>query len=339
MKRTKNDDSANIMQLLTSAWITQPLYVVTKLGIPDILAEESKSLEELADKTNSYAPFLYRIMRALSSAGFFYENEDHVFTVSSMGELLQKDKMQPVVLMFLSEWHNNAWNKLLQSVQTGKIAFDIAFGKNSFEWLMEYREEADIFNKANHIKAVSSHTEITEVYDFSKIKTVADIGGGYGGLLFHILNMNSHISGIVADLTYIQKTVQNEILKNELGDRCSFMECDFFEKVPAGSDCYILSNILHDWDDNRCQAIISNCCDAMHSESKLLIVESLIPAGNEFSIVKLLDLEVLVMGGGKERTELEFRDLLNNTDLILNRIIPTKENISILECSRDIFSI
>ena len=128
-------------------------------------------------------------------------------------------------------------------------------------------------------------------------------------------------------------------LKNELGDRCSFMECDFFEKVPAGSDRYILSNILHDWDDNRCQATISNCCDAMHSESKLLIVELLIPSGNEFSIVKLLDLEVLVMGGGKERTELEFRDLLNNTDLILNRIIPTKENISILECSRDILSI
>lgn len=332
MNKHEKEASEKVMQLLTATWINQSLYVVTKLGIPDILSEEPKTVENLSEITKSYAPFLYRIMRALASIGFFYENENRVFSITPMGEMLQKNKMQAIVLMFLSEWHNHAWEKLFHSVQTGNVAFDTAFGKPCFEWFKENPEEADVFNKANQIKAVASHTMITNFYDFSHLNSIVDIGGGYGGLLYNILNAFPHIKGIVADLPYMKEKVEKQITDNNLRGRCDFRECNFFEKFPDGYDCYILSNILHDWDDDKCEKILKNCYNVMHPNGILIVIESIIPDRNVFSIAKLLDIEVLVMGGGKERTEIEYRELLNKSGFNLSKIIDTKESVSILEC-------
>jgi len=334
MQNHEKEISAKVMQIITANWIAQPLYVVTKLGIPDILAEESKSINDLSNITKTFEPFLYRVMRALSSAGYFHEEENRVFSITPMGEILQKDKMQPIVLMFLSDWHTNAWEHLLQSVQTGKNAFELAYNQPCFEWLTNHKEAAEVFNKANELKAVQSHAVITDVYDFSKLKSIVDIGGGYGGLLYCILHKNPHLKGIIADLPFMKENVEQGISANKLTDRCVFIECDFFQQIPAGHDCYILSNILHDWDDERCQTILSNCHEAMRTDAELLIIESILPKRNEFSITSLMDLEVLIMGGGKERTESEYRNLLGKSGFILTEIIQTKENVSILECYR-----
>lgn len=332
MTNHEKEASEKVMQLLTTTWITQPLYVVTRLRIPDILAEEPKTVEKLSEITMSYAPFLYRIMRALACIGFFYENENRVFSITPMGEILQKEKMRSIVLMFLSEWHNRAWEKLFHSVQTGDVAFDTAFGKPCFEWFKENPEEADVFNSANQAKSSANHRAMLEVYDFSRRNSIVDIGGGYGGLLCNILNVFPRIKGIVADMPYMKEKVINQISKNGLGDRCKFCECNFFDKIPDGYDSYILSNILHDWDDINCEKILGNCNLSMPTNGILIIIESLIPDRNEFSIAKLLDIEVLVMGGGKERTEVEYRSLLNKSGFNLSRVIDTKESISILEC-------
>lgn len=271
-------------------------------------------------------------MKSLASIGFFYEDENRVFSITPMGEMLQKDKMQPIVLMFLSEWHNQAWERLFHSVKTGSIAFETAFGKSCFEWFKENPKEGDVFNKANQTKARASHTTITEVYDFSHFKSIADIGGGYGGLLYHILNVFPNISGIVADLAYMKEKVESQISDNDLCERCDFIECNFFERIPDGYDCYILSNILHDWDDDKCEIILKNCYNAMDLNKRVIIIESIIPDRNEFSIAKLLDIEVLVMGGGKERTEKEYRRLLNKSGFKLSKIFDIEESISILDC-------
>ena len=332
MNQHEKEASEKVMQLLTATWINQPLYVVTRLGIPDILSKEPKTVENLSEITKSHTPFLYRIMRALASIGFFYESENRVFSITPMGEMLQKNKMQPIVLMFLSEWHNHAWEKLFHSVQTGDAAFDTAFGKPCFEWLKENPEEADIFNKANQIKAIASHTTITKVYNFSTLKSIVDIGGGYGGLLYNILNAFPRIKGTIADLPYMKEKAEIQIADNNLRERCDFRECDFFKKIPDGYDCYILSNILHDWDDEKSEMILKNCHNAMHQNGILIVIESIIPDRNVFSIAKLLDIEVLIMGGGKERTEIEYRELLNKSGFNLNKIIDTKESVSILEC-------
>ncbi|MBN2016904.1 MAG: methyltransferase [Candidatus Cloacimonetes bacterium] len=334
MQHHKKIIAEKVMQIITANWIAQPLYVVTKLGIPVILAEGPKSSNELAEITGTYEPFLYRVMRALSSVGFFHEEKDRVFGITPMGEILQKDKMQPIVLMFLSDWHANAWAHLLKSVKTGKIAFECAYGRSAFEWLAKHEEAAEVFNKANELKAIQSHAAVVDMYDFSKVNSIVDIGGGYGGLLFCILFKNPHLKGIIADLPYMKEKVEQGISANELSDRCVFIACDFFQEIPADHDCYILSNILHDWDDEKCQTTLSNCHNAMGNSARLLIIESILPKRNEFTITSLMDLEVMVMGGGKERTESEYQNLLYGSGFLLKKIIQTKDNISIIECMK-----
>ena len=137
--------------------------------------------------------------------------------------------------------------------------------------------------------------------------------------------------GIVADIWSVAEQAKKEIQARGLDDRCTVVECDFFTEIPAGSDAYLISHILHDWNDAQCQTILNNCHKAIQSGSRLLIVEAVIPAGNEFSIGKLLDLEVFVMGGGRERTQAEFRDLLESCGFQLSQIVPTEESISVIE--------
>ena len=334
MKQSEKEASEKIMELLIAGWINQPLYAITKLGIPDILSGGPKTVDEISQITETHAPVLYRILRALASIGFFHEEENQIFGLTPMGKILQEGKMQPIVLMFLSEWHSRAWGNLFHSVKTGDIPFNSAFGMPCFEWFKKNPEAADIFNKANETKAITSHIEITNVYDFSNVNLIVDIGGGYGGLLLHVLQKNPHMNGTVADLAYMKEKVEDQIYAMNLSARCVFAECDFFKKIPLGSDCYVLSNILHDWDDDTCEIILKNCSNAMRPDAKLLIIESIIPGRNEFSIACLLDIEVLVMGGGKERTEIEFRNLLDRSGFNLDQIIKTRESISILECTK-----
>jgi hypothetical protein len=324
--------SSQIMQFITAKWINQPLYVVTMLGIPDILSEGEKSIKELADTCNVNEHILYRVMRALACVGIFCEKKDKKFNLTPMAECLQKDKMRSIALMFLSEWHNKAWDNLYHCLETGTIAFNYAFGMSSFEWFKINAEEAKIFNEANTIKSMTTHAAVLNYYDFSKFKSIVDIGGGFGGLLFKILQENKFLKGVIADLPYMQNDVKENILNNNLSDRCTFIACDFFKKISKGNDCCILSNILHDWDDDKCKIILKNCYDSINKAGKLLIIESIIPSGNEFSIAKLLDLEVLVMGGGRERTEVEFRELINSSCFVFENIIQTHESISIIEC-------
>ena len=326
--------SEKVMQLLTANWINHAIYAAAKIGIADILSGGPKTVGEIAGITDTNEHILYRLMRALASVDFFHEEEERVFCLRPMGEMLQKEKMQPIVLMFLAEWHNRAWTGLLDSVKTGSIPFDSAFGMPCFEWFKENRDAADVFNKANQIKAAASHVEITRVWDFSGIESVVDVGGGYGGLLFHLLRAHPDMNGIIADLAYMAEDARMRISSAGLDARCAFAECDFFEQIPEGGDCYILSNILHDWDDAECRMILKNCRDAMKPDAKLLIVEALIPGGSGFSIAKLLDLEVLVMGGGRERTELEFRRLLEVSGFTIEEIFETDESISVIVCTK-----
>ncbi len=334
MKEHEHDASAQAMRLITSKWISGPLYVATRLGIPDMVSESEKSIEELARVCEVNGDILYRIMRALASVGIFRENGDRFFFMTPMAECLKMENMGAAALFFLSPWHNRAWDHLTEGVKTGQCPFEKAFGKPAFQWFMENPDEAEVFNAANSFKAAHTHSAVVDMYDFSEIQTVTDVGGGYGGLVFTILNRYDHIRGTSADLPYMSEDVRNKIRDMKLDDRCRFIPSDFFREVPGGDDCYILSHILHDWNDEQCRAILENCRRAMHEESTLLIIEYIIPEGNVFSIAKLLDLEVLVMGGGKERTEAEFRALLHESEFSLERIITTGEGLSILECKK-----
>lgn len=322
---------AQMMQFILGNWISKPIYVAAELGIADMIAYGPKSIDELAHMSKTHAPSLYRVMRALASVGIFSETSEKRFELTPMAECLKTGAMRSIAVMFNSDWHDKAWENLLYSVRTGEVAFDKAHGMPIFDWFRKHPRAAEIYHEANAIKAMTSHRAIIDAYDFSGINTLTDVGGGHGALMAEILGANPEMKGVIAELPSVVQDAKEFIHTKGLHTRCEVIECDFFKGIPAGSDAYLMSHILHDWNDEKCQRILENCHAAMKPGSTLLIVESIIPPGNEFSVAKLLDLEVFVMGGGRERTEEEFRDLFESSGFTLSRVVPTQESISVIE--------
>jgi hypothetical protein len=271
------------------------------------------------------------MMRALASVGIFIEIEDKRFELTPMADCLKSGAMRSIALMFNSDWSDKAWGYFMDSVKTGCTAFEKAHGMPVSDWLEGNPRAAEVFNEANAVKAVNSHRAIVDVYDFSGINTLTDVGGGLGVLMAEILIANPLMNGVVADIPSVIQKAREIIRTRGLEDRCEAVECDFFKSIPTGSDAYLMSNILHDWSDEQCHIILKNCHKAMKPESKLLIVEMIVPFGNQPSIAKLLDLEMLVTTGGCERTEREFKTLLKTSGFKLSRTIATKESISVIE--------
>jgi len=320
-----------LMKYIVGKWISKPIYVAAELGIADMLAEGSKSIEELAQASQSHSPSLYRMMRALASVGIFCETENKWFELTPMAECLKNGAMRSVALLFNSDWSDKAWGYFMDSVKTGNTAFEKAHGMPVSDWLEKNPQAAEVFNEANAIKAASSHRAIVDVYDFSDINTLTDVGGGIGALMAEILIANPLMNGVVADIPSVIRKARKIIRSRGIEDRCELVECDFFKTIPAGSDGYLMSHILHDWSAEQCKTILKNCHKAMKPESKLLIVEMIVPPGNEPSVAKLLDLEMLVTTGGRERTEKEFKILLESSGFKLSRTITTNESICVIE--------
>lgn len=331
MKSTALPPQAQLMKFIVGKWISKPIYAVAELCIADMLDKGPLHIEELAQRSQSHAPSLYRVMRALASVGIFSETEDKWFRLTPMAECLKTGAMRSIALMFNADWSDKAWGCFLDSVKTGCTAFDKAHGVPVSDWLEQNPLAAKVFNEANAVKAELSHRAIVDAYDFSCIHTLMDVGGGLGVLMAEILAANRFLEGIVADTPSVVQEATKVIQARGFENRCQAIKCDFFQDIPSGSDAYLMSNILHDWSDEQCQIILTNCHRAMNTESKLLIVEMVVPPGNEPAIAKLLDLEMLVITGGRERTEAEFENLFVSSGFNLSRIIPTKESVCIIE--------
>jgi hypothetical protein len=331
MKPDELPPPAQLMKFIVGKWISKPIYVAAELGIADLLAEGPKSIEALAEMSQTHAPTLYRVMRALASVGIFFETVAEQFGLTPMAKCLKTGAMRSIALMFNSDWNDMAWAHFLDSVKTGDTAFSKAHGMPVSDWLEKNPQAAEVFNEANAIKAATSHRAITDVYDFSGIKTLTDVGGGIGALMAEILISNPLMKGIVADIPSVVQEAQKKIKARGIEGRCEAVECDFFKEIPTGGDACLLSHILHDWSDDQCAIILQNCYNALNPKSKLLVVEMIVPSGNEPSVAKLLDLEMLVITGGRERTEPEFKDLLESSGFSLSRIIPTRESVFVIE--------
>ena len=322
-----------MMQWITCKWISKPVHVAAELGIADLLRDKPMSVEELARQTETHAPTLYRLLRALSAVGIFAEIDDQVFDLTPLANCLLSDAMRPLALMFLSDWHNMAWEGLDYSVRSGQPGFDHVFGKQSFDWLEEHPEARAILDQGQSVKALGFAKAVLKAYDFSGFRTICDIGGGRGTFLMEILTAYPHLKGFVSDLPGAVPAAQQVIAEAGLQDRCTAIPCDFFKAAPPSCDAYCLVNVLHDWDDDPCRLILKNLARVMNTGSKLLVVEYLIEPGPGFSVAKLLDLEVLVMGGGRERTAEEYATLFSSAGITLTNTIPADGGITILECS------
>jgi SAM-dependent methyltransferase len=314
--------------MATGYWVSQAIYVAAKLGIADLLKDGPQSCVALAASTGSDAPSLFRLMRALSSVGIFSPLGRDRFALSRLAETLQTEVHGSLRAMVITigEIHYQACGNLLHSVQTGSPSFNNVFGASLFDYLQQNVDAADAFNQGMANVSSMMAYAILMAYDFAGISSIVDVGGGQGRLLEKILQFTPDIKGTVFDTA---STIERG--NNACTRRCSYVAGDFFISVPQGADAYILCGVIHDWDDGRAITILRNCRRAVADTGKLLLVDMLVPETDAMSFSKLLDLNMLAMTGGRERTKAEFRALLDAADYKLTRIIPTMAPQSVIE--------
>lgn len=320
-------------RMITGYWVSQMIHVAAKLGIADRLADVPRPAEELARVTGTDARSLYRLLRALASVGIFSEDGEGRFHLTPLAECLREGVpgSQHAMAVMMGEEHYRCWGDLLESVRTGRTAFDRLYGQPIFAYLGEQPEQARIFDAA--MTAIHGReTQATlDAFDFSGIGVLADVGGGNGTNLIGILGRYLGMKGILFDLPHVVERAGATVEAAGLADRCEVVGGDFFDAVPSGADAYFLRHIVHDWDDERAGAILNAIRRAMPAGSRLLVVEYVLPPGDAPSFGKLLDLTMLLLPGGVERTEQEFRRLYELAGFRLTRVVPTDGDLSVVE--------
>ena len=324
---------AMLLQLGMGAMISQALGVAAELGVADQLSSGPKSSAELATAVGAHEPSLYRILRSLASVGVFAETGERTFANTPMSDMLRSDvpgSMRSGARFMTRPWHFAAWGNMLHSAKTGETTCPTTLGSEIFEFFAANPEESELFNDAMSAMSAMSAPAIVEAYDFSGIDTLADIAGGHGFLLSQILKANPALKGILFDLDHVLAGANETLEREGVADRVTTATGDFFKEVPA-ADAYIMKHIIHDWDDDRAVQIMKTIHRAMPDGGRLLVVEMVVPPGNEPHPSKVLDLEMLTLPGGVERTEKEYRDLFERAGFRLDRVIPTRSAFSILE--------
>lgn len=322
-----------IARLASGYWHTQAIYVVAKLGIADALKDGPKSADELASVTQTNARAIYRLLRALASLGIFAEDAEHRFALTPMAECLRSDVPGSVrsLAIIRGEWQYESWGQLLHSIRTGQCAFEKIHGSPLFDYLAANPEKGKLFDEAMTGVHGRETMAMLDAYDFSGIRVLADVGGGNGEVLASVLTRYPDMRGILFDQPSVIERSRARLESAGVAGRCDATAGNFFESVPHGADAYLLRHIIHDWDDEKSVAILRNCRAAMGKQGKLLLAEGIVPPGNEPSISKFFDLAMMVLPGGMERTEDEYRRLFAASGFSLKRIVPTSTWISVIE--------
>ena len=315
-----------LLRMTNGYQVSQAIHVAATLGIAELLEEGSKSVDELAEATGTYAPTLYRLLRALASVGVFTEQSDGRFGLTPPAEYLRTDAPGSLrawarLIGQPSFWAS--WGHLLHSVRTGEPAFPHLHGTNVWEHRAAHPEEGEIFDAAMTGLSAPVAEAVAQSYDFSRVGVLADVGGGEGGLLATILAANPALRGVLFDLPHVVAAAGALLKRAGLADRCEVVGGSFFETVPKGADAYLLKSIIHDWDDAAAIEILHMCRAAIADTGRLLVVEPVIQPGNEPDRAKFSDLNMLVMLGGRERTAEDFERLYAEAGFRLTSIVPT----------------
>ena len=335
-ERTTNDASREaLVQMLTGAWTTQLVAAVARLGIPDRLAiAQPQSSEQLARDVGANAGALHRVMRALSSIGVFADLGSRQYTLTPIGDRLRSDHPESMRDFFLAETddvHRRSWSVVVDAIRSGLPQPTAVFGTTVFDYYGKHVEEGEQFGRAmENVSAMSAHGVLAS-YDFSSARLIVDVGGGNGSFLRAVLQQHRQPTGIVVDLPYMESQAVASIEHDSLRNRCRFEAHDIFESVPAGGDIYLLRFILHDWNDDESHRILTTVRTAMLPTGRVLIVEMLVPETNEPGFVQLMDINMLVMTGGRERTATEYGDLCAAAGLRLVRTIATGTPFFVVE--------
>jgi O-methyltransferase domain/Dimerisation domain len=325
-----------MLRFLGGFRIARIMYVVAELGIADLLADGPKTIAELAQATETHQLSLYRVLRALASVGIFAEDETGKFRLTPSSEFLQADSpnsLKASVILFGQDWHWETWGELLYSIKTGEPAFDHLYGMGLFEFF----QKPQICGVAQESKTSISYRatqSLLDNYDFSRADCVVQLGcfSGVKATLIPLLEANPELTGICLDFpTAIENDCQ-VVQATGMLECCKLVAGDCTESVPPGGDIYLLLFVVHNWDDKGALKILQNCRQRMTPQAKLLLVESIMPLGNDPFIGKLIDIQsLLTTPGGYERTESEYRSLLSRAGFDVTKIIPTQTSNSIIE--------
>jgi hypothetical protein len=324
------DLKAQMNQLIRGYWTTQAIFVAAELRIADLLADGPKHPDELGKQTGVKGDMLYRVLRALASIGIFSEDPDGRFRLTPLAETLRGDSGQRAYARLHGQELYQSWAKMLEAVRTGDAGFVKAYGMPAFEFFSKNPERGAVFDGAMTGHHGREADPMLDAYDFSGFNELVDVGGGNGSLLMAILERHSQMRGVLFDLPRVVERARPAVESAGLLDRCRIAGGSFLEAVPGGADAYLLRHVLHDWRDEDAATILRHCRNAMKPEGKVLVVEIVVPAGNDPSFAKWMDL-MMVTYGGKERSEKQYRSLFGQSGLQLTRIVPTKAGISVIE--------
>jgi hypothetical protein len=307
--------------------------VMAKLAIPDHLEAGPKTAEELSGPVGANADSLYRFLRAAASVGLTAEGADGKFSQTPMSEVLRSNarpSLRGFAIMGGLEVISRTWDRLEYSVRTGKPAVEEIYGKPVFEYFQENPQDAQIFNEGMTAISTIDSPPVADAYSFEGIHSLVDVAGGHGLLLATILQRNPQMKGALYEIPSVIEGARQGPLAPVM-DRCTLLSGDMFTSMPAGYDAYIMKHIIHDWPDDVCVKILTGCRKGVNAGGKLLVADSVIQPGNDPDFGKILDLEMLLLPGGRERTEQQFRDLFAASGWRLNRVIPTASPVSIVE--------
>ena len=325
--------SQRMNQLLCGFQISAAIGAVASLGVADALAGEPARSTDLAERVGADARSLDRVLQALTDVGVFENLADGRYALTPLGETLRSDvpgSVRRAAILWTEEWHWRAYGHFASTVRTGEAGMRAAHGSNYWEYLAEHPATAATVNGMMSSASSLRAQALARGYDFSKVERLVDVGGGEGGLLCTVLEAHPHLQGVVFDLPSVMEGARERLRDAGLADRAEAVGGDFFQVVPPGADVYVLSWILHDWDDEAALRILANCRTAVESGGRLLVMEMVLPSADEprsrqasylERLAKVTDLEMLAVVGGRERTGAEYEELLGRAGFGLTQIL------------------
>src|SRR5688572_16783465 len=323
-----------LVQMAGGFWVSKIVYAAAKLNLADHLADGPRTAQELAGPTGAHAPTLYRLMRTLAGLGLLTQLDPGRFALTPLGEALKKGapgSAYETVLTMAGPTFVAAFEQIIYSVETGKTGFEKAFGMPIFDYFAEHQDEASLFSQSMVGIHGGEPPTIAATYDFSEFETIVDVGGATGNMLSAVLNAYEGPRGVLYDLPHVVADAPPSLEKSGVADRVTVETGSFFESVPSGGDAYILSHIIHDWNEDQCLTILGNVRRAMKPDGKLLIVEFVLPEDDSPHFGKIADIIMLVVPGRSEEHTSEYDALLSKAGFKMTRVVPTESPVSIVE--------
>jgi O-methyltransferase domain len=329
--------TAKLFEIAWGYWASQVLRQTAEMGLADKFSAAPRWADELCAEYGMHKPSFRRFLRSLTGMGILTQTGPGQYRLTHLGEALKSGApgaARSTVISLIGKLVSPAWENLDYSLRTGEPGFEKHYGKGLFEFIQQTPGMPEMFSET----MVGIHGQeppaVAAAYDFSNVGSLVDVGGASGNMLGHVLSRHPGVKGVLYDLPHVVSDALPLLNGFGVADRVSIEGGSFFERVPAGHDAYLLSHIIHDWDEQECATILGHCREAMKPEGRILIVEMVIPEGDAPHPGKLLDMMMLVGPGGQERTPAEYEALLSANGLRMTRIVPTASAVSVVEAVR-----